>query len=140
MSLEPSAVLHEEPLRVPPNPEMVERAIRRRFTQEYKLSVLAQADACTARGSLGALLRREGLFHSQLAEFRKWKAQQELGVCPAQLAHDPAAQAQLHRQSLLEQENRALRRQLAKAEQIITIQKKAAILLGETLQEMQIGE
>jgi hypothetical protein len=54
-----------------PEPEMVARATRRRFTQEYKNSIILQADACTDRGALGALLRREGLYHSHLGDFRK---------------------------------------------------------------------
>lgn len=119
---------------------MTHKAARRRFTQEYKLSVITQADACADRGSLGALLRREGLYHSHLADFRKWKRRETLGMKPAQAAKDQSAVAVMNRQSQLEQENRALRRQLAKAQQIIMIQKKAATLLGETLQEMQIGE
>ncbi len=44
-----------------PDPEVVAKAERRKFTAEYKLRVLAEADACTKPGQLGALLRREGL-------------------------------------------------------------------------------
>ena len=42
-----------------PDPELVERATRRRFTAKYKLAVLREADACTQPGEVGALLRRE---------------------------------------------------------------------------------
>ena len=44
----------------PPDPELVERARRRRFTAEYKLQILQRADACSKPGEIGALLRREG--------------------------------------------------------------------------------
>ncbi len=44
----------------PPDPELVERARRRRFSAEYKLQILRQADACSKPGEIGALLRREG--------------------------------------------------------------------------------
>ncbi len=44
------------------DPEVLERPQRRRFTAKYKLQVLQQADACTAQGEIGALLRREGYF------------------------------------------------------------------------------
>ena len=44
-----------------PDPEVVPKAERRRFSAEYKLRILAEADACTQRGEIGALLRREGL-------------------------------------------------------------------------------
>lgn len=45
----------------PPNPEVSDKAVRRRFTAEYKNRILNQADVCTDPGSMGALLRREGL-------------------------------------------------------------------------------
>jgi hypothetical protein len=44
----------------PPNPEVPEKPVRRRFTAEYKLDILRQADSCTGPGSLGSLLRRKG--------------------------------------------------------------------------------
>ena len=47
-----------------PDPELVERAKRRRFTAEYKLGILREAEACTEPGEIGALLRREGLYSS----------------------------------------------------------------------------
>ena len=45
----------------PPDPEVVARHVRRRFTTAYKLEILRKADACARPGELGALLRREGL-------------------------------------------------------------------------------
>ena len=54
-----------------PDPEVVPKAERRRFGAEYKLRILAEADACTQRGEIGALLRREGLYRSHLD---KWRA------------------------------------------------------------------
>jgi hypothetical protein len=50
----------------PPDPELVERARRRRFTAEYKLWILRKADACSKPGEIGELLRREGLYSSLL--------------------------------------------------------------------------
>lgn len=46
------------------DPEVLERPIRRRFSAEYKLQILQQADACDESGQLGELLRREGLYSS----------------------------------------------------------------------------
>jgi len=43
-----------------PDPEVLERPKRRRFTKEYRLAILREADACTRKGEVGALLRREG--------------------------------------------------------------------------------
>jgi len=54
-----------------PDPEVVPKAERRHFTAEYKLRILAEADACTERGAIGALLRREGLYRSHLDKWRE---------------------------------------------------------------------
>ena len=52
-----------------PDPEVPARAKRRRFTARYKLRILEEADACRAPGEVGALLRREGLYSSQLTQW-----------------------------------------------------------------------
>jgi transposase len=54
-----------------PDPELAERATRRRFTGEYKLRMLREADAATRAGEIGAMLRREGLYTSHLTAWRK---------------------------------------------------------------------
>lgn len=54
---------------VTPLPKL-EKRTRRRFSAEYKLKIIAEADACR-RGQLGALLRREKLYSSQLAQWRR---------------------------------------------------------------------
>lgn len=54
-----------------PDPELVERPKRRRFTAKYKLRILEEAEACTQTGEIGALLRREGLYTSHLSAWRK---------------------------------------------------------------------
>jgi transposase-like protein len=128
-----------------PDPEMSARATRRRFTNGYKLSIIDQVDAITDRGQVGALLRREGLYYSTLAKFRKQKAQGLLGGlgqagAKPRASKDPAVLSAMAKQTQIERENRKLRRQLAQAQRIIAIQKKAAILLGETLQDMDIDE
>src|SRR4051794_39379480 len=63
-----------------PDPELVERATRRRFSAEYKLQVLQQAEACTRPGEIGALLRREGLYTSHLTAWRKQREQGALAA------------------------------------------------------------
>ena len=57
-----------------PDPELVERPKRRRFTAKYKLEILEQADACTRPGEVGELLRREGLYTSHLTYWRKQRS------------------------------------------------------------------
>lgn len=63
---------------VPPDPEVPEKPVRRRFTAKYKLDILRQADACTETGSLGALLRREGLYSSNLTTWRRQRDERTL--------------------------------------------------------------
>src|SRR4051794_14255097 len=63
-----------------PDPELVVRATRRRFSAEYKLRILQQAEACTRSGEIGALLRREGLYTSHLTA---WRKQRERGALAA---------------------------------------------------------
>lgn len=60
---------------VPPDPEVVARPTRRRFTAADKRCILKLADACTAVGSLGALLRAEGLYASNLATWRRQRTE-----------------------------------------------------------------
>ena len=77
-----------------PDPEVVVKAQRRRFTAEYKRRVLQEADACTQRGEVGALLRREGLYSSHLTTWRQQRQRGELqGLMPAKRGRkaDPLA-------------------------------------------------
>src|SRR5690606_14778649 len=55
---------------VPPDPEVVAKAQRRKFTAEYKLAIVQEADRASDSGAIGALLRREGLYSSHLVERR----------------------------------------------------------------------
>jgi transposase-like protein len=63
-----------------PDPELVERAQRRRFTAAYKLSIVREADRCSKPGEIGALLRREGLYSSHLGKWREQRDQGALGA------------------------------------------------------------
>ena len=62
-----------------PDPEVTEKAVRRKFTAEYKRRILKEADACTEQGQIGALLRREGLYSSNLT---LWRRQVDEGLIP----------------------------------------------------------
>src|SRR5450756_753028 len=64
----------------PPDPELVEGPQRRRFTCEYKLAILREADGLSRPGEIGALLRREGLYSSHLST---WRGQREEGALEA---------------------------------------------------------
>ena len=106
---------------VTPPPEL-EKRTRRRFSTAEKLRILDEADAC-ARGELGALLRREKLYSSQLQQWRRERAAQ--GV-PGKTEPGPAASKPPHQRRIeqLEQENVRLVRQLTITQACIDLQKK----------------
>mgnify|MGYP001597949292 CR=1 FL=1 len=112
-----------------PDPEVVPKAERRRFSAEYKRRILQEAEACTQPGEVGALLRREGLYSSHLTTWRQQRRRGELqGLTPAQRGRkaDPQA-AEIAR---LQRENERLKAQLERAELIIDVQKKLSQMLG----------
>ena len=99
------------------------------FNAEYKLRILAEADECTERGAIGALLRREGLYSSHLDKWRKQRERGSLeGLRGQKRGRKPDPQAAEIAQ--LQRENEHLRSRLGRAEHIIDVQKKLAELLG----------
>jgi len=112
-----------------PDPEVTERAKRRRFTAEYKLRILRKADACKGDGDLGALLRREGLYSSHLTVWRRQRDEIAKAGLKAR-KRGPKAKAVDPRVKQLEREVVRLRRRLEEAETIIDFQKKLSKLLG----------
>ena len=115
-----------------PDPEVVPMAKRRSFSKADKLRILADADACAAPGDIGALLRREGIYSSHLATWRKQRqlAGAALLVERKRGPKVDLAAAQERRVLALEKEVGRLRDKLAKADLIIDVQKKLSILLG----------
>jgi len=115
-----------------PNPVVPDKAVRRRFTAEHKLRILTLADACTEPGSLGALLRREGLYASNL---NTWRHQRERGVLSA-LTPKKRGRKESVRDPLvaenekLRRENERITKRLRQAEIIIDVQKKVSQILG----------
>jgi transposase-like protein len=120
------------PLVVAGNSEVVAKASRRRFTVDYKLKILDQADACHQAGELGALLRREGLYSSSLALWRHQRQQGILsGLTPRTRGRKPNRQSQLVADNeQLKRQNQKLSKRLQQAEIIIEFQKKLAEALG----------
>lgn len=112
-----------------PNPEVIVKAERRHFTAEYKQSILQEADACTQRGEIGALLRREGLYSSHLDTWRRQRTRGGLqGLTPAKRGRKADPQAAENARLL--RETVKLKAQLERAELIIEVQKKVSQLLG----------
>jgi len=116
-----------------PDPEVVARAKakRRRFTAEYKRKILAQTDAAKGSGDIGAVLRREGLYSSHLT---KWRREREDGILegltPQRRGPKVKADPVAGENQKLRRENERLADQLRKAEIVIDVQKKVAMLLG----------
>jgi transposase len=102
--------------------------VRRVFTPEYKLAVLAEYDGCTETGEKGALLRREGLYSSLIAD---WRRQYRQGLLKAGLGRSDAGRPSLQDVTRLRAENERLRTKLAQAEAVITVQGKVHALLEE---------
>jgi len=122
-----------------PDPEVPERPHRRRFTAEYKLHIVREADACKGDGDVGALLRREGLYSSHLSN---WRRQCEAIAKAGMTASKRGRKANVvdPRVKELERDNARLRRRLQRADIIIDIQKKASELLGIPLKHPDSDE
>ena len=118
--------------RTAPSPEVLERPVRRRFAVEYKVRILAEADACTEMGQLSELLRREGLYSSHLSNWRRQRDEGVLaGLTPKRRgrkskAKNPVADENEH----LRRENGRLKEKLRQAELIIDVQKKVSEMLS----------
>lgn len=97
------------------DPEVVPKAKRRTFSAEYKLRILAEADACANRGDVGALLRREGLYSSHLD---KWHLHRQRGVLQALAPQKrgPKVDPQAAEIIRLRRENERLQARLEQAE------------------------
>jgi transposase-like protein len=114
------------------NPEVPEKAARRRFDEAYKRRILEEADRCTQPGQLGELLRREGLYSSLLST---WRRQRHQGVRdarrPKKRGRKAAGNDPLTRENeRLRRENQRLAQRLRQAEAIIEVQKKVSDMLG----------
>jgi transposase-like protein len=128
----PASISEESNSPSAPDPEVPEKKPRRKFTAKFKLDILEKADNCTQPGELGALLRKEGLYSSNLST---WRKQKEKGLLEA-LSPKKRGRKKAERQPLaqevarLQRENEKLRGKLKKAEIIIEVQKKVSEILG----------
>ena len=115
------------------DPEVPEKATRRRYAAEYKADILRRADACTPGTSeLGELLRKEGLYASHISV---WRAQRDRGALDGLEPKKRGRKAK--RRDAVALENERLRREverlqhrLQQAEVVISVQKKLSTLLG----------
>ena len=107
-------------------PSLPAKPERRKFSAAYKLAILDKYEACTGDGDKGALLRREGLYSSQVTEWRRWREAGALGDQPRPLSAE-----------LVRATRRAERAEakLAKAQKVVEIQGKVSELLEQLLAE-----
>ena len=112
--------------------EVTEKTKRRTFSAAYKKQILAEADACTKSGELGALLRRESLYSSHLASWRTARRErgEATGLDPKKRGPKAKPASDDKRVGSLERENARLAAELARARAVIEIQNKVAELFG----------
>ena len=117
--------------------EVAVKAERRRFTAEYKQKVLREVDDCERPGEIGALLRREGLYWSNLTHWRRQRESGELAGLtakrrgPQRRERNPLAE----RVRELERDNTRLKWRAERAEGLVELQKKVSEILGIELQK-----
>ena len=112
--------------------QVAAKARRRTYTAEYKRRILKEADACTAPGAIGALLRREGLYSSLLVEWRRARGRGELAaLAPKKRGRKPAPVDPRDRKiAELERQLAQMTGRAERAEVLVDAQKNLAALLG----------
>ncbi|PKN06275.1 MAG: hypothetical protein CVU72_05310 [Deltaproteobacteria bacterium HGW-Deltaproteobacteria-7] len=115
-----------------PDPETLERPKRRRYTAQFKKRILEELDSFTKPGQKGSLLRREGLYSSTVANWRKQRNEGNLASLKPQKrgpksCKNPSEQKRIKE---LELENRMLQKKLDRANLLLDIQKKISQLTG----------
>jgi transposase len=112
------------------NPEVTEKASRRRFTAEYKRRISLEAEHCTQPGEIGALLRREGLYSSVVQRWRRQLREESLSSSKkSSSAPSPAKPSPAKEIASLKRENERLKERLRQAELIIDVQKKVSEMM-----------
>jgi len=120
-----------------PDPEVSQKRPRRRLSAQYKLRILDEVDARTEPGHVGAILRREGLYYSNI---RTWRQQRDAGVLHGLSPKKRGRKAKevnplAQKVAELERQNKRLQKKLKQAETIIEVQKKVSEILGIPLEE-----
>jgi len=116
----------------PSEVEVAAKPTRRRYTAEYKHRILREAETCTRQGELGALLRREGLYSSNLTVWRRQRERGEIeGLSQKKRGPLPKEKSPLAAKvATLERENQRLRARSERAEGLVELQKKVSEILG----------
>ncbi len=112
--------------------EVMAKPTRRRYSAEYKVRILREADTITRHGEIGALLRREGLYSSNLTAWRKQREKGKLeGLSQKRRGPLPKEKNPLaDKVKVLERESARLRARAERAEGLVELQKKVSEILG----------
>jgi transposase-like protein len=119
--------------KVQKNPEVIQKAERRRFTADYKRRIALEAESCSEPGEIGSLLRREGLYSSVLQRWRRQLREESLSSSKKSSTDGKLTPAQ--ELARLRRENERLQEKLRQAELIIDVQKKVSELIQTRSQE-----
>jgi transposase len=107
---------------------------RRTFTAAYKLAIVEEYESLTESGAKGALLRREGLYHSHLIDWTRSRDAGGLDALAAKPSGPKAKSAEEKENDRLRADNERLVRELAKSQAVVEIMGKLQGLL-ETISE-----
>ena len=122
-----------------PDPQVIQKPTRRRFSAADKLRILKEADACHKPGELGALLRREGLYSSSLTSFRKQRDQGKL----RQSHLDKKVTQRKTNEATRQRDNRQvaqMQKQIQQLTGLLELQKKLSDLLGIHLEDLTTND
>jgi transposase len=108
---------------------------RRRFSVSYKLEILSELDSCKTTTEEGAVIRREGIYASQISKWRKQRRDGTLNLSVSKRGQKVIKTKESEKIEALERENNNLRNQLKQAEMIIGVQKKVSELFGGVMLE-----
>jgi transposase-like protein len=123
-----------------PDPEVTPKAKRRIFAAAYKKKILAEADAAAGSGQIGELLRREGIYSSTLTRWRRERDSAVDSAFSQKRGPEPKRNPLTAENEKLRRQNQRLQEDLRKAEIIIDVQKKVAMLLGRPLASVPDSE
>jgi|SRR4051794_1825329 transposase len=116
-----------------PDPEVTPKAKRRSFSASYKKKILAEVEAAGASGRIGEILRREGIYSSTLANWRKERDAAVDSAFSQKRGPESKRSPLTAENEKLRRQNLRLQEELRKAEIIIDVQKKVATLMGRPL-------
>ena len=123
-----------------PDPEVREKAQRRKFSAEEKKRILEEVDRAAGHGGIGAVLRREGIYSSTLHGWRKERDAAVHQAFSQRRGPQPKRNPLAGENEKLRRQNQRLQEELEKAHIVIDVQKKVAKLLGRPIPKIPSTE